>query len=684
MTDQEMERKLKNAIERSAPDGLERLLSAVDNGKGAIKMEKTNHLKKKNRWIGLVAAILAVALIGGAGGVYYSRNVAVATVVSLDVNPSIELRVNASQRVLKCLALNGEAGEILSSMSGGADLEGAKLDVAVNAIVGAIVRAGYLDSLSSAILISVEDRDQSRGARLQAELVATVDGVLKTASNSAGVMSQSVTGGRELDKQAQENNISSGKAALVNQVLDLNSSLDFAELSKLSVEELRDLIHIGAPAMLIGRDAAARIAEESAGVSGIDDYLTQFTQVDPEIDDPVPNYEVEINWGGKEYKYEIDAFTGEILTSRVPPEALPDQAVTTEDEAFNAAAEYFSQQHPELIGNFLNIESRYDAQDGHFEVEFWCRGWEFEYEVDGQTGKVLREETDYRYTTPTQTDTPSTPDQPDTPTQPTQPDTPSQPTQPDTPAQPTQPDTPSKPAQTGDIGAEAAKAAALKDAGLSAAEVTFLHAKADYEDGRPVYDVDFYTDTNEYDYEIDAATGAILKGEVEKRPGAVTPPATDPGSTGDIGEAAAKDAALKRAGITAAVDWIRVEHDYDNGRHYYELEFECDGTVYDCDVDAATGDVVKFESEKCDNVLHNHNQAGSGQPQSGDIGAQAAKDAALRHAGLSESQVTRLKCEKDRDDGRTVYEVEFDSNGWEYEYKIDAATGAVLEHERDR
>ena len=228
--------------------------------------------------------------------------------------------------------------------------------------------------------------------------------------------------------------------------------------------------------------------------------------------------------------------------------------------------------------------------------------------------------------------------------------------------------------------AEAAKDAALSHAGLTAGEVTFIKAQQDYDDGRLVYDVDFYTDVNEYDYEIDAATGAVLKSEVEKRPGAT--PNTP--STADIGEAAAKEAALKRAGITSAVDWLKVEHDYDNGRHYYELEFEANATVYDCDVDAATGDVVKFESEPCDNRLHDHGGSGSGAGQSGDIGAQAAKDAALRHAGLTESQVTRLKCEKDRDDGRTVYEVEFKSNGYEYEYKIDAATGAILEHERDR
>lgn len=52
-------------------------------------------------------------------------------------------------------------------MGGGADLKGTKLEVAVNAVVGALVSSGYLDSLSSAILISVEDQDQDRASRLR-------------------------------------------------------------------------------------------------------------------------------------------------------------------------------------------------------------------------------------------------------------------------------------------------------------------------------------------------------------------------------------------------------------------------------------------------------------------------------------------------------------------------------------
>ena len=60
-----------------------------------------------------------------------------------------------------------------------------------------------------------------------------------------------------------------------------------------------------------------------------------------------------------------------------------------------------------------------------------------------------------------------------------------------------------------------------------------------------------------------------------------------------------------------------------------------------------------------------------------------AKQIALEHAGLSSSDVNFVKAEFDHDDGRAEYEIEFHHNFREYEYTIDAASGTILEAERD-
>ena len=174
MTNEKMEQRLVAALEKTAPDDVSGVLSRCEARKGTVINMETKKTTKR-RWTSLIAACLAVMLLGG--GLFYQQANAVASVVSLDVNPSIELKVNRSEKVLVCTPLNEDAKAILADMSNGADLKGAKLDVAVNAIVGSLVRNGYLDSISSAIMISVEDKDTARAEKLQRELTSAVDGV---------------------------------------------------------------------------------------------------------------------------------------------------------------------------------------------------------------------------------------------------------------------------------------------------------------------------------------------------------------------------------------------------------------------------------------------------------------------------------------------------------------------------
>ena len=234
MTNEKIEQRLAAAVEKTAPNDANGVLSRCEERKGTV-IPMTTKKTTKRRWTSLIAACLAVMLLGG--GLFYQRANAVASVVSLDVNPSIELKVNRSEKVLVCTPLNEDAKAILADMGNGADLKGAKLDVAVNAIVGSLVRNGYLDSISSAIMISVEDKDTARAEKLQRELTSTVDGVLQTSESRASVLTQTLTQDAGLRQQARENSISTGKAALVNRVLALNPALKFDALAKLSVEE---------------------------------------------------------------------------------------------------------------------------------------------------------------------------------------------------------------------------------------------------------------------------------------------------------------------------------------------------------------------------------------------------------------------------------------------------------------
>lgn len=61
-----------------------------------------------------------------------------------------------------------------------------------------------------------------------------------------------------------------------------------------------------------------------------------------------------------------------------------------------------------------------------------------------------------------------------------------------------------------------------------------------------------------------------------------------------------------------------------------------------------------------------------------DIGRDEALEVALADAGVEESDTTRLKVSEDRDDGRKIYEIQFDAGDREYDYEIQASDGRIL------
>ena len=399
MTNEKMEQRLASAVEKTAPNDVNGVLSRCDERKGTVIPMTTKKTTKK-RWTTLAAACLALVLLGG-GGIFYQQAHAVASVVSLDVNPSIELKVSRSEKVLVCTPLNEDAKAILADMGDGADLKGAKLDVAVNAIVGSLVRNGYLDSISSAIMISVEDKDAARAEKLQRELTSAVDGVLQTSEAKAAVLTQTLTQDAAREQQARENSISTGKAALVNRVLAINPSLKFDALAKLSVEELKDLAEAGAPAMPIGKEAAAYAAEQYAGTTALDSVTAE---VDPELDESPAHYEVELHtvWG--EFEYLVDAYTGKVLSgqkdllatasvgNKATKPSAPSGAV---QDIGHAKAKSIALNHAGVSENeAYDMEIELDDEDGTlvYEVEFKSGGMEYSYEINAASGAILKHE----------------------------------------------------------------------------------------------------------------------------------------------------------------------------------------------------------------------------------------------------------------------------------------------------
>ena len=146
------------------------------------------------------------------------------------------------------------------------------------------------------------------------------------------------------------------------------------------------------------------------------------------------------------------------------------------------------------------------------------------------------------------------------------------------------------------ITEEDAKATALADAGIGESDVTRIRVKKDRDDGRNIYEVEFYVDREEYDYDIDADTGTILSKDFDIDDDFYQNSTQSSQSTDVISENDAIAVVLERVeGASASDVWIKL--DYDDGRAYYEGEIYYDNTEYEFELDAYTGEVIEWSQE---------------------------------------------------------------------------------------
>ena len=80
----------------------------------------------------------------------------------------------------------------------------------------------------------------------------------------------------------------------------------------------------------------------------------------------------------------------------------------------------------------------------------------------------------------------------------------------------------------------------------------------------------------------------------------------------------------------------------------------------------------------------NGGSADTAQPsQTGEIDAEQALSIALADAGVSEDDIYSYKTEQDRDDGMSIYEVEFETDYCDYSYEIETDGGRIISADYD-
>lgn len=256
------------------------------------------------------------------------------------------------------------------------------------------------------------------------------------------------------------------------------------------------------------------------------------------------------------------------------------------------------------------------------------------------------------------------------------------------------------------VGMDAAKNAALADAGVSTTDAVFTTAELDDKNGTAYYELKFSDGTAEYEYDVDALTGVVIEGKKDDAATGNTAivssgsgnAADISGTSASIDENKAKSIALADAGVQEAdTAYLVVKPDYDNGTAVYDVEFYVASTKleYDYEIDAATGKIRGMDQDiegytpSSTNTnpatsTNNNTAASSGSTSTGTAVDEAkAKSIALNDAGVKEADTAYLKVKLDYDDGVKVYDVEFYAGGTEYDYEINAATGEIRSMDHD-
>lgn len=401
--DKNIENMLRSAVSHAAPDARDAILSACDHEKGkVIYMEKKR--SSPLRGFAAVAAVLVLII----AGVFAVKNLGapsdtLAAVVSLDVNPSIELNVDKDEKIISAKGLNDDGRRVLGDM----ELEGSSLEVAVNAVIGSMLKNGYLDDMANSILVSVSGVNGYDADKLRSTLADDVNRQLENCS----VLSQDVSNAdSDTVKLADKYGITVGKAALIRQIVAADSRHSFEELAALSINELNliadgktlsGIASNGAAASskaYIGRDAAVDAALGHAGVTRSE---VRKLEVDLDYEHGSMVYEVEFEVGAAEYEYDIGAADGDIVWYEIERDgtveqggsAIDGKAAISSDDAKTAALNHAGLTTAQVT----HLKAELDREGGKlvYEIEFKSGGHEYEYVIDAATGAVIKSEKEH-------------------------------------------------------------------------------------------------------------------------------------------------------------------------------------------------------------------------------------------------------------------------------------------------
>ena len=240
MNKKDFKNEIKSAYNNDAPDLLSKIKASCSeieqvSNEYEIKMVESKKplIFKRAIFSTCCVMLLFIGIIIGHFAIN-TKSIYSETSIYLDVNPSIEIQLDNDDNVYKCIAVNEDAEAILDNI----DLDGVKLNTALNAIVGSLYSNGYLSSDSNSILVGLNNNDD----KFLQSVTNEINNIFSKNNNiNCSIIGQSFIPNDDMHKKAKECGVSVSKIHLVDKIIKDNRILTDDDIKDLSEMPIKDL-----------------------------------------------------------------------------------------------------------------------------------------------------------------------------------------------------------------------------------------------------------------------------------------------------------------------------------------------------------------------------------------------------------------------------------------------------------
>lgn len=243
MNKKQIEASIKRSIALETPDLFEEIASTPIQKLPEEDYILKDHRQKRHgisKLQALYTACTSVALVlficFGFVHNYYS----VDSIIAIDVNPSIEIRLNKSYRVLSVRANNADGEKLIQNKR----FKNKNCDIVITDLTNSLSSEGYINQDKNSILVSVSNSNDIKAEEVKSRVVTDIKTSLNKKEIEPVIYKQSISNSttKKLEGLAKKYHISFGKMKLISSLIEKDPTLTIEELAPLTIEEIPEYV----------------------------------------------------------------------------------------------------------------------------------------------------------------------------------------------------------------------------------------------------------------------------------------------------------------------------------------------------------------------------------------------------------------------------------------------------------